>query len=174
MNRPDYSYFAEAFQCSQEQFPAELFESLRDFCKKALQKFSAQFLWDAADGRRLSPVGDALPLEAAYQQEFMRAVSEGLGVRSGVWCEWTSTTHGRVDFYIPKMRWAVELLREGSQTSITQHTARFTSRDGQYRKWVDDGTIKEWLVVDCRTSIPEDNCGCPFFLQGFLRRNLLT
>ena len=166
MNRPDYSYFAEAFQCSQEQFPAELFKSLGDFCKKVLQKFSSQFLRNSADGIRLSPVGDLLPLEASYQQEFMRAVSEGLGVRSGVWCEWTATTHVRVDFYIPQMRWAVELLREGNQASITQHTARFTSRDGQYRKWVDDGLIKEWLVVDCRTCIPEGICRCPFFLQG--------
>ena len=140
--------------------------SLRDFCRQALQKFSSQFLRDAADGRQLSPVGDALPLEAAYQQEFMRAVSEGLGVRTGVLCEWTWTTPGRVDFYIPKMGWAVELLREGNQASISKHTARFTSIDGQYRKWVDDGSIKEWLVVDCRASIPQNIRRCPFFLQG--------
>ena len=66
----------------------------------------------------------------------MRAVSEGLGVTAGVLCEWTANTHGRVDFYIPEMCWAVELLREGSQGSISQHAARFTSRDGQYKKWV--------------------------------------
>ena len=101
----------------------------------------------------------------------MRAVSKGLGVRSGVLCEWTSTTHRLVDFYIPQMRWAVELLREGKQTSISQHTsARF--RDGQYSKWVTDGLIKEWLVVDCRTSIPEDICQGPFFLQ-VLKKKLI-
>ena len=166
MNRPDYSYFAEAFQCDREQFPAKQFESLQDFCKKALQKFSPRFLRGAADGRRLSPVGDALPLEGSYQQEFIQAVSEGLGVRSGVLCEWMASTHVHIDFYIPQMRWAVELLCEGNQESISQHTAQFTSKDGQYRKWVDDGSIQEWLVVDCRTSIPEDICRCPFFLQG--------
>ncbi len=165
MNRPDYSYVRAAFGCPQLEFPAGRFEPLGDFCKKALREFSPRFLQHVADGRRISPVGDPLPLEASYQQEFMRAVSEALGIRSGVLCEWTATTHGCVDFCIPKMCWAVELLREGSQASISQHTARFTSRDGQYKKWVDDGTIREWLVVDCRTDIP-GYCGCSFSLQG--------
>ena len=154
MNRPDYSYLRHAFGCTQTYFPAGRFESLEDFVKKALREFSPRFFQDSANGRQLSPVGDLLPLEVSYQHEFMRAVSEGLGLRSGVLCEWTATTQGCADFYIPTMRWAVELLREGSQASISQHTARFTSRDGGYREWVDDGTIKEWLVVDCRTSIP--------------------
>jgi hypothetical protein len=39
---------------------------------------------------------------------------------------------------------------------------------------VENGSIREWLVVDCRTSIPEDTCGYNFFLGWFLRRNLLT
>ena len=164
MNQPDCSYFRGAFGCTRTDFPASRFDSLGDFVKKVLREFSPRSLQYLANGRRLSPVGDPLPLEASYQQEFMRAVSEGLGIRSGVLCEWTATTHGCVDFYIPTMRWAVELLREGSQASISHHTARFTSRDGRYRKWVDDGTIREWLVVDCRTGIP-GYCRCPFFLQ---------
>ena len=96
----------------------------------------------------------------------MRAISEGLGVRTGMLCEWTATTQGRVDFYIPEMCWAVELLREGSKASISQRAARFTSAGGQYRQWVHDGLVKEWIVVDCRTSIPENISACPFFLQG--------
>ena len=109
-----YSYFRDAFGCTQLGFPTSQFESLADFVKKALWKFSPQFLQDAANGRQLSLVGDLLPLEASYQQEFMQAISKGLGVRAGVLCEWTANTHGHVDFYVREMCWAVELLREGS------------------------------------------------------------
>jgi hypothetical protein len=63
----------------------------------------------------------------------------------------------------------VELRREGDDVSITEHTGRFTR--GKYQSWVEDGSIKQWLVVDCRTSIPQDTCEGGFFPES---RNLLT
>jgi len=87
----------------------------------------------------------------------MRAIYSGLGVKGGVVCEWTGTTKGCIDFYIKATGWAVELLREGTPASISEHTSRFTC--GQYQDWVEDGSISDWLVVDCRTSIPHDTCG---------------
>jgi hypothetical protein len=87
----------------------------------------------------------------------MRAIFEELGVTCGVQCEWTGTTKGRLGFYIGDACWAVELLCDGNEANIGEHTNRFTC--GEYQPWVDDGSIREWLVVDCRTSIPQDSCG---------------
>lgn len=91
--------------------------------------------------------------------QFLRALSEGLKVSHGVPCEWTGSTKGCL--YIPRMGWAVELLHEGDRASLGKHIGRFTHKDGQYKQWICDGSIKEWLVVDCRTSrsASENTCG---------------
>jgi hypothetical protein len=170
INQSNYSHIAQIFNIGKEknEFPIDEFSSLEEFCAKALRAFSPTFLRDAADGRRRSPIGDKLPLEGCYQQEFMRAFSEGLGIRGAVQCKWTGAPAGRVDFYIQDAGWAVELLREGDEVSITEHTDRFSC--GRYQPWVANGSIRQWLVVDCRTSVPQDTCEGCFFPES---RNLL-
>ena len=116
MNRPDYSYLRHAFGCTRTYFPASRFESFEDFVKKAMRECSHDSSRTRQMAGNVRQLGTCCPSRyPTYQHEFMRAVSEGLGLRSGVLCEWTATTHGHVDFYIPTMRWAVircETVRE--------------------------------------------------------------
>jgi len=175
INQSNYSDVAQSLGLSQGEFPIDRFESLGEFCARALREFSPNFLRDAANGTRRSPAGDKLPLESCYRWEFMRAIFQGLEVRGGVQCEWTGTTKRCLNFYIRDARWAVQLLCEGNQVSIGEHMNRFTF--GEHRAWVDNGSIMEWLVVDCRTSVPHDTCGYfSFFLisRGDLKKKLIN
>ena len=69
--------------------------------------------------------------------------------------EWSADGRGRVDIRIQEPCWGIELLRDGNR--LTEHCDRFAD-NGRYKRWIDNHWLKDWLVIDCRTSRPS----CPF------------
>jgi len=82
--------------------------------------------------------------EAQYQDEFYRCCYDLTKGSLATLSEF-GTADGRVDFYIPSKKWAVELLRDGQR--FEQHNNRFSST-GQYGKTLD---IDDYIVLDFRT-----------------------
>jgi hypothetical protein len=102
-------------------------------------------------------------MEAQYQDEFYRACHSELGVY--LTSEWSgSSSAGRVNFRIKEMEWVIECVREGDR--IDEHIARFRP-GGNYYKWMTDGEVKEYIILDFRTSKPQKARGMVIFL--FLR-----
>lgn len=56
------------------------------------------------------------------------------------------TQEGRVDFFIPSKRWAIELLRDGDD--VQKHYS-FFSTQGCY-EWLTQEEISDYIVLDCR------------------------
>ena len=81
--------------------------------------------------------------EAQYQDEFYRCCYD---LTTGVLTTLSEfgTADGRIDFYIPSKKWAVELLCDGQL--LKQHNNRF-SCTGQYGMTLD---IDEYIVLDFR------------------------
>jgi hypothetical protein len=62
---------------------------------------------------------------------------------------------GRIDFFIPSKKWGIELLCNGNR--INSHIKRFTR--GEYGKWIHDGVLKDYVIIDFRTNTPCDGHG---------------
>lgn len=74
-----------------------------------------------------------------------------LGFSSKVISEWSGGGDCRVDFMVKDPGWGIELLREGDR--LGEHCRRFVG-NGKYTPWICDGSIRDWLIIDCRTSQP--------------------
>jgi hypothetical protein len=134
-------------------FPHQRFPHLRDLCMAVLKCFSKKSLLLSSAERQLT-IAAPRPLEAQYQDEFYRAFTSLLGTGVGISSEWSRESRARVDFRILGPKWGVELLRDGTEDTVEEHYERFLP-DGKYHKWISDGLITEWLVIDCRRSTPE-------------------
>lgn len=91
------------------------------------------------------------PVESTYQDEFYRVAHEVLGYAMNISSEWSSGGNGRIDFRLAQVGWGIELLREGDR--LKDHCERFNP-GGRYATWIQDGSIQDWLIIDCRTSTP--------------------
>ena len=105
---------------------------------------------------RVDSVSTVLPPEAQYQDEYYRSL---LAVTCGnvrISPEFASARKakvaGRIDFLIPDVKWGIEITREGDH--LENHAARFKA-DGAYSKWLKDGDMTDYVLLDCRTTIPE-------------------
>jgi hypothetical protein len=135
-------------------FPTARFPSLPELCKAVFKCFSKKNLLLSPAEKRPTPA--ARPLEAQYQDEFYRAFTALLGDGVGISSEWSyDNNDGRFDFRILGPKWGVELLRDGTEDTVHEHYKRFLPR-GKYHKWISDGLISDWLVIDCRCSTPEE------------------
>lgn len=74
-----------------------------------------------------------------------------LGFSSKVISEWSGGGDCRIDFMVKDPGWGIELLREGDR--LGEHCQRFVG-NGKYTPWIRDGSIRDWLIIDCRTSQP--------------------
>ncbi|RAL17123.1 uncharacterized protein BO97DRAFT_431122 [Aspergillus homomorphus CBS 101889] len=142
--------------------PSE-FQNLRDLTIAILRGFSSSSLRQSAQGKKLSSGAQPKPVEAQYQDEFYRCFNKLAGRGVPVCTEWSRTTDGRVDFWIPGKKWAVEIVRE--QDRINEHIMRF-HENGQYYPWREDGMIEDWIIVNCTTSPPTRDL---FFAQLRIR-----
>jgi hypothetical protein len=68
--------------------------------------------------------------------------------------EWSQKGDGRVDFWIPQKRWGIELLRDHNR--VTEHCNRF-KKGGRYYPWIEAGMLKDWIIIDCATSLPANS-----------------
>lgn len=110
---------------------------------------------------KLSTAARLRPVEAQYQDEFYRAFNNVVGRGVSISSEWSRGRNGRVDFWIPETCWGIELLREHS--NVDEHCDRFKV-GGRYYPWVKDGMIKDYMVIDCATSLPHSGMHLDFYV----------
>ncbi|KAJ9252589.1 hypothetical protein DTO207G8_4651 [Paecilomyces variotii] len=91
------------------------------------------------------------PVEACYQDEFYRCLQEVLGFSPNVSSEWLGDGDGRIDFRLADVAWGIELLRDGDR--LHAYCLRFVN-NGSYTPWIQKGWLRNWLIIDCRTSPP--------------------
>ncbi|KAL4970219.1 uncharacterized protein BDV14DRAFT_186686 [Aspergillus stella-maris] len=127
------------------------FTRLDDLCLAVLGNFSTINLRHAAEGKKISTAAKHTPIEAQYQDEFYRSFNLLAGRGVPICSEWSRTRDGRVDFYIPEKKWAIELLRDHDR--VHEHVSRFKV-GGSYYSWVEEGLIDDWIIIDCATSLP--------------------
>ena len=95
---------------------------------------------------------DGIPYERLFQMEFYRIARSILPddcfVNPDVgYCFFTA---GFMDFYVnSNVCWGIELLRNNE--SWDEHFARFLPK-GRYGPMISQGYIKEWALLDCRTT----------------------
>lgn len=68
--------------------------------------------------------------------------------------EWSRHGAGHIDVWIPYQGWSIELLRDHSR--VTEHCERFKP-GGRYYPWVEKGLLKDWIIIDCATTIPAES-----------------
>lgn len=127
----------------------EKYPDIGTLARAVLERFSSRNL---SCTTRVGIGAITRPVEAAYQDEFYRALHAVLGSAANVTSEWTSEGGGRIDFRIANVGWEIELLREDNR--LREHCERFTG-NGLYGNWIQKGLLMDWLIIDCRTSRPE-------------------
>jgi len=99
----------------------------------------------------MSTASQPKPVEAQYQSEFYRGFVHTAGQGVPISSEWSRTKDGRVDFYIPEKKWAIELLR--NHIKVEEHISRF-KEGGKYHPWLKENMVEDWIIIDCATSLP--------------------
>ena len=86
------------------------------------------------------------------QDEWYRGFNSLLGHGFAISSEWSQLGNGRIDFRIIGPKWGIELLRDGDR--LAEHCNRFLDK-GAYHQWIVDGSMKDWIILDCRHSRPQ-------------------
>ncbi|KAL2820673.1 hypothetical protein BJX63DRAFT_280234 [Aspergillus granulosus] len=129
------------------------FQTLQQLVMPILKGVSTINLKNLFEGKVLSSAACYRPVEAQYQDEFYRSFNKVVGRGVPISSEWSRTRHGRIDFRIPERRWAIELLRDHDE--IGEHIARF-HKGGKYYNWTVDGTVRDWIVINCAITMPKN------------------
>jgi hypothetical protein len=141
-------YVEEYLTRSQIRFPIRKFPELKHLAEAVLREFSPKNL---SLDTRLGTGAVVRPVESCYQDEFYRCLCDVLGFTSRVRSEWSGDHDGRIDFRITDVDWGIEILRDGDR--LDAHCRRFVN-NGNYTGWIRKGWLKDWLIIDCRTSKP--------------------
>ena len=137
--------------------------SLDTLWKQVLSGFSAT----ALSNPNRTPVSkrNTSFVQAQYQEEFYRSLYSLTG---GVCCispeyggKTSSPKKGRIDFFISSMGWGIELLRGGDR--IDGHVSWF-QEGGAYHPSLASGDMKEYVILDCRKTIPSKPCSMCFLI----------
>ncbi|PYH94808.1 hypothetical protein BO71DRAFT_352744 [Aspergillus ellipticus CBS 707.79] len=144
------------------------YSTLRKLCLEVLSQFSVMSLRHSSQGKKMSSAARFRSVEAQYQDEFYKAFKTVAGRGVPICSEWSRTKQGRLDFWIPEKMWAIELLRDSSR--IDEHVSRFKNT-GQYHGWLVEGMIKEWIVVNCATTLPASDCSDPNLIHAIFQED---
>jgi hypothetical protein len=112
----------------QKKLP-ERFLDIAILCYEISKNFSSQNLQHCLKGK-LSTAEKLRPI-AQYQDEFYLSFNATVGRDVPIDSKWARKLDGRVEFWIPEKKRAVELLRD--HEGIDEHCDRFNSTTGQYR-----------------------------------------
>ncbi|OXV09424.1 hypothetical protein Egran_02812 [Elaphomyces granulatus] len=104
-------------------FPFEIYPDIRTLGLKILERFSSEILRLTRDGQRLGTSGKVRPPEACFVDEFYRCFLNEVGSGIGICSEWSSDGQGRIDLYVPQVRWGFELIRDADR--VKEHCDRF-------------------------------------------------
>ncbi|KAL2820735.1 hypothetical protein BJX63DRAFT_418354 [Aspergillus granulosus] len=128
------------------------FQSLQGLAMTILRGFSSTALRNSSEGKILSSGASYRPVDAQYQDEFYRGFNKVAGRGVPICSEWSRTSHGRIDFWIPEKRWAIELLRDYDR--MDEHIARFR-KGGKYYNWITESMVSDWIIINCAISMPK-------------------
>ncbi|KAK2467975.1 hypothetical protein APHAL10511_000270 [Amanita phalloides] len=131
------------------------FQSLYELSIKVISRFKpSQF---TLPNRRVGAGFCERPPETLYQDEFYRCL---LAVTCGnvrISPEFATAQQarkaGRIDFFIPSVKWGIELTRDGNH--LNERALRFGSRSA-YGKWKEQGDMDEYILLDCRAANVRD------------------
>ncbi|KAG8810124.1 hypothetical protein FRC17_003081 [Serendipita sp. 399] len=98
--------------------------------------------------RTIGPSALQRPPEARYQDEFYRCCYLHSNGALLSFPEYGNAS-GRTDFYIPRKKWGIELLRDGDR--LEQHSGRFSDQ-GAYAK---DFDMSDYIILDFRVQVPK-------------------
>jgi len=140
------------------------FNSLFELCFETIKNFKPSQLQLSL--RRVAS-SSTDPPEAQYQDEFYRSL---LATTFGNVCispEYASAqaarVAGRIDFFIPIVKWGIEITRDGNQ--LSEQAARFTD-SGAYGAWVKSADMNDYILLDFRTKFPRDQHPSMIFLPS--------
>lgn len=94
------------------------------------------------------------PREDWYGKEFYRAsdnILQGAVLWSPEFGNGGVKQGGSLDFYLAVKKWGFEFTREGDR--LRSHYMRFQP-GGNYYKWISDGDLLAWVLIDFRSTIP--------------------
>lgn len=143
--------FIEYLLCFRANPLPERFTHLNQLCVEVLRGFSTINLKDSTLGKNMSTAGKLRPVEAQFQDEFYRVFNKVAGRGVPISSEWSRAGSGRVDFWIPGKKWAIELLRDYS--NVDEHVSRFR-KGGTYYEWLKEKAVEDWVVINCATVPP--------------------
>ena len=94
------------------------------------------------------------PPEAQYQDEFYRALHDctkgGVQVSPEFATAANASKAGRIDFFIAKKKWGIEITRDGKK--LQEHSDRFGDH-GAYGHWIETGEMSDYILLDCRSTV---------------------
>jgi hypothetical protein len=128
------------------------FETVRDMTFAIIKKLDPS--------QQLSPfrIGEDStdrPLEARYQYEFYRGVFAATGGGVNICPELLSAygaRKGHIELFVPNKKWGIELTWEGN--GLVGRDCRF-GFSGAYGKWLSSDGMIDYILLDCRTTMPE-------------------
>jgi hypothetical protein len=131
------------------------FSSVFEMSLATIQRFKPSNLLPAPRRMGSSPEN---PNEALYQAEFYQCLNDATSGSVGVSPEFVSAKYavaaGRIDFFVTKRQWGIEITRDGLR--LLEHNDCFLSL-GAYGAWLQHGQMKDYILLDFRTTIP-DSC----------------
>ncbi|PLN74690.1 hypothetical protein BDW42DRAFT_181882 [Aspergillus taichungensis] len=127
------------------------YTNLHNLCCDILARFSVINLQHSTEGKKLASAALPRPVEAQYQDEFYRVFCDVAGRGVPISSEWSGTSSGRVDFWIPEKKWAIELLRDYNR--LEDHLRRFKN-GGTYYNWLESRAVVDYIVINCATTRP--------------------
>lgn len=132
-------------------FPYMTYPTITSLSEKVLRHFSRKNLLLSKQGRASRMSLNHNP-EAQFQDEWYRAFHSAMGHKVGMSSEWSCAGEGRIDFKVSEPAWGIELLRDGDR--ISEHCKRFLQH-GQYHQSIIEGSLKDWIVIDFRHTVPK-------------------
>ena len=129
------------------------YSTVFELCFKAISMFKPSQMHTPI--RRVGAARTTNPLpEAQYQDEFYRSVFSATAGSVRISPEFASARGadrvGRIDFFIPKVKWGIEIIRDGHQ--LSEHNSRFKT-SGAYGAWLQSGDMTDYILLDCRTKV---------------------
>jgi hypothetical protein len=106
---------------------------------------------------RLDSKVEIRSLKAQYHDQFYRACYVLLDHIVYPTPEWTGKVASRrVNFRVKSVGWAIEFLSAGDQ--LDELISRFQP-NGKYSSWILSGEITDYILLDCRQSMPSQAKG---------------
>lgn len=127
-----------------------LFPSILALSFEVISKFKPSQLH--VPKRRVGAESTVAVPEAQYQDEFYRSVFAVTRGNVRISPEFSTALKarkaGRIDFFIPSVKWGIELTRDGDR--LDEHASRF-ELEGAYGRWLLDGDMESHILLDFRT-----------------------